>query len=56
MDGEGGPSSEGGGAALPAAKQNMRARPPLAGEGAFQAESGEKHVGIRLQSHGIFFF
>lgn len=37
-------------------QNNMRARPPLAGEGAFQAESGEKHVGIRLQSHGIFFF
>lgn len=39
----------------PAAKQTRRASHPWQGEIAFQVESGEKAVGIRLQSHGIFF-
>lgn len=57
MDGEGGLSGRWGeGTAVPAVKQNPYAGPPLAGEAAFQVESGEKYVGICLQSHGIFFF
>lgn len=40
------------GAGLPAAKQ--KAEPGRWQGVAFQVESGEKYVGIRLQSHGIF--
>lgn len=36
-------------------KQNVRARPRLAGGGAFQVESSEKYVGICLKSWNFLF-